>query len=62
MITKLTLEDYRNVASDQQKNMYKTKKQHSAGIKIPAIINARITNSNDRNPSTAKEKTTHIWY
>jgi hypothetical protein len=34
--------------------MHKTKKQNSADIKIPTIINGRIMNSDDRNPTMVK--------
>jgi len=39
---------------------HKTKKQHRIGIKIPTIVNGRITHSDDRNPTAAKNKTTHV--
>ena len=40
--------------------MHKINKQHSADIKIPIIINGRITNSDERNPSVAKDITKHV--
>ena len=37
-----------------------TKKQHRNCIKIPTIVNGRITHSDDRNLTAAKKKTTHV--
>jgi len=37
-----------------------TMKQHRIGIKIPTIVNGRITYSDDKNPTTAKMKATHV--
>jgi hypothetical protein len=41
-------------------NMHKTMKQHRIGIKIPMIVNGRIMNSDDRNPTTAKKNVTYV--
>jgi hypothetical protein len=41
-------------------NMHETKKQHRIGIKIPTIVNGRITHSDCGNPTVAKKKTTHV--
>ena len=41
-------------------NMHKTKKQHRIGIKIPTIVNGRITHSGDSNPTAAEKKTTRL--
>ena len=41
-------------------NMHKTKKQHRIGIKIPTIVNGRITHNDDRNPTAARRKR-HVY-
>jgi hypothetical protein len=42
------------------KNITKVRKQHNSGVRIPTIINGRIINSGNRNPSLLMKKTTHV--
>jgi hypothetical protein len=39
---------------------WKINKQHNPGIRIPVIINGRITNTKNRNPTSAMKKSSYV--
>jgi hypothetical protein len=42
------------------KCIWKINKQHNPGIRIPTIINGRIINSENRNPTLVTKKSSHV--